>query len=170
MKKQIMIGATALTLVVGSIGGTTSTAYAMSPFDGVTTFVERIAQKFGLKQTDVQAVVDQVRDERQGERQTEMTELIEARLSIAVKNGKLTEAQKNLILAKHKELQAQKTKDMAAWRDLSHDQRRSKMDEQRVALEAWAKQNNIDTKYLNTFGLGDGKGMGKGFGGGRLDK
>jgi len=162
-----MIVAIALTIGIGLIWGTTSMVYATeTPKDGISTIIERIAVKFGLKKQDVQAVVDQVQSERQATRQKDALDQLEARLSVAVKNGKITEAQKSLIIAKHNELQAQRVKDQSTWQNLTPAERKTKMDEQRTALEAWAKQNNIDSQYIYGFG-GRGEGFGMGSGKGR---
>ncbi|MEK9143674.1 MAG: hypothetical protein AAB481_03535 [Patescibacteria group bacterium] len=60
--------------------------------------------KFGLSESDIQSVFDEARNERQTRMQTRFDD----KLSQAVKDGKLTEVQKQAILAKQKELQANK--------------------------------------------------------------
>ena len=104
---------------------------AQGGFGSYQTLVQRIAQKFNLKEADVQTVFDEV----QKDRQTMMKTKFEDRLSEEVKNGNLTEKQKGLIVAKHEELQKIRTGNKAD-------------------LEKWAKDNGIDPKYV--FG-----GMGK---------
>lgn len=163
MKRNVLLGVMVVTIVGLTVVGTTSKVHAASPFDGLSTFVERIAQKFGLKQADVQQVVDEVQAERMKGRQGEMDELLEARLNVAVKNKKITEAQKNLILEKHKELQAKRLSDWESWKDLTPEQRQTQRETQRTELEEWAKKNNIDASYLGGFGMGMG-GRGKGMG------
>ncbi len=107
------------------------------------TIIERIAAKFGLKQADVQSVFDVQRDERQAE----MQKRFEANLTQAVKDGKITEAQKNAVLAKHQEMQQEREKERTDW-------------------QSWLKANNLENTDLG-FGFG-GKGMGMrgGMGGG----
>ena len=68
-----------------------------SPFKSLIT---RIADKFNLKEADVQSVFD----EHKQARQEEMKARFEERLSALVQAGKLTEAQKKLIMDKKMEL------------------------------------------------------------------
>ncbi len=90
--------------------------------------VQKLIDKFGLKETEVQTVMDEV----QTERQAAMQSRFEERLTEAVKAGKLTEAQKTAILAKWKELAA-------------------KREAERQELQNWAKQNGLDT---TDYGIG----------------
>lgn len=105
------------------------------------TIVQKIAAKFGLKEADVQSVYDTQRTERQAEMQKRFEEM----LTQSVKDGKITEAQKTAILAKHKEMQTNREKEHAEW-------------------QSWLKANNLENVDL---GLGFGRGMGKGMGMGR---
>lgn len=133
-----------------------SRAYAHGYGDMHETLVQRIAQKFGLQQSSVQAVFDDVRKERQAE----MQKRLEDRLTQAVKDGKLTDAQKNLILAKHKEMQANREKNRDAWMKMSPEERRNERQKTRAELEAWAKANNIPLEWVMPYGRG-GMGMGR---------
>lgn len=151
-----MIGITTVTAVFLAWGATSIYAHGWGGANK-DTLIQRIVQKFGLKTADVQAVFDTVRSEHQDEMQQKMTE----RLETLVKQGKITEAQKKLIVAKHAELQAQREKEMESMKDLTPEERRSKMDAHRAELESWAKQNNIDIQYVIGFGKGNGYGMGK---------
>jgi hypothetical protein len=106
------------------------------------TIIQRIAAKFGLKEADVQSVFDVQRDERQAE----MQKRFEDNLTQAVKDGKITQAQKNAILAKHQQMQQEREKERTDW-------------------QLWLKANNLENVDLG-FGFG-GKGMGMGRGMGR---
>lgn len=120
------------------------------------TLVQKIAQKFNLKEADVQSVFEEVRTEHQTQMQTNY----EDRLSQLVKDGQITETQKKLILAKHQELQNKRPADMSNWKNMTRDQRKVKMDQERTEIENWAKQNGIDVKYvLGGMGRFEGKGM-----------
>ena len=101
-----------------------------SPFKSLIT---RIAEKFNLKTEDVQTVFDEHRQERQ----SQMKAGFEEKLSALVKEGKLTEAQKKLIMDKKTELMNKKE-------DLRQ--------QHRAELEKWAKDNNIDLNLLGGFG------------------
>lgn len=162
MKNKTLQNALAIAIVISLVAGATGNVHAVSPMDGISTIVEKLAQKFGLKQADVQSVFDEVHTERQKERQAEMTELLEARLTVAVINKKITEAQKTLILKKHAELQAKRASQAGTWQNLTPEERQNQAKKERAELEAWAKQNGIDTSYLmGRMGMGGrGKGMG----------
>jgi len=86
-------------------------------------------------------------DERTDRRQTAVSSL-ETRLAEAVSVGILTEAQRDLILQKHEELRAERESDLSSWRDLTRDERQSKIDERRADLERWAADNGIDPAYV----------------------
>lgn len=133
-----------------------SRAYAYGYGAMHDTLVQRIAQKFGLQQSNVQSVFDEVRKERQAE----MQKRLEDRLAQAVKDGKLTETQKNLILAKHKEMQANREKNRDAWMKMTPEERRNEKQKIRTELEAWAKANTIPLEWVMPYGRG-GMGMGR---------
>ncbi len=120
------------------------------------TVVQRIAQKFGLQKSSVQSVFDDIRKERQAEMQKQLEE----RLTQAVKDGKLTDAQKNLILAKHKDMQANREKNREAWMKMTPEERRNERQKTRAEFEAWAKTNNIPPEWVMPYGRG-GMGMGR---------
>lgn len=132
-----------------SAQSTTNTQNPMSPL------VQKIAEKFGLNQSDVQAVFDEVRKEKPAKMQANS----EAQLSQLVTEGKITEAQKQLILQKRAELDAQRKANKESMQNLSEEERKAKMQEEKAALEAWASENGIDSRYLM-----QGRGHG-GFGG-----
>lgn len=92
--------------------------------------VDKIASKFNLKKSDVQAVFDQDKAAHQAERTAENS----ARLQTLVDDGKITAEQKTLIEAKQAENQKQR-------------------ETERVALEKWAIDNKIDFRYLMGRGM-----------------
>jgi hypothetical protein len=139
MKTKIIISAIALALAGGVIWASIPKASAQTTSG--KTIIQRIAEKFGLKETDVQTVFDQERTDKQAEIQSRYEE----RLAQAVKDGKITEAQKTAILAKQKEIQQKREQDQAG-------------------MQAWLKANGLEN---NEFGLRlgfGGKGMGPGRG------
>lgn len=123
---------------------------AQTSASGSSTIVQKIAQKFGLNEAEVQAVFD----EDLKARHDQMKAKFESRLSQDVAQGKITEAQKQLILQKHQEIQSQMTLDME---NMTPEQMRTNMESKRAELESWASQNGIDLKYFH-FGI---KGHGK---------
>ncbi len=134
MNKKIIFSAVALVLTAAVLIKSNSALAQGSTTQ--STLVQRIAEKFSLKPEDVQAVFDQFRQERHAQRQSSF----EAKLSQLVTDGKITEGQKQLILAKKKELQA----DRANWQNLSAEERKAKMQAQHQELKDWAKQNGVN--------------------------
>ena len=95
----------------GYIGGSAVLADDFSPHD---TLITKIAQKFNLTESDVEAVFESVRDERQAE----MKKLHEERLDQAVTDGVITQEQKNALVAKmqaHHEERGQYREEMQNW-------------------------------------------------------
>lgn len=120
-------------LVLAGIAGTTTlAATAVNAQSNGDSLVEKIASKFNLNKSDVQAVFDESHDEHEAEKQAEFSDDLQDK----VDSGDITAEQKTLIENKFKELQVQR-------------------DSNRQALEDWAEQNNIDAKYLH---MGHGRG------------
>ena len=152
-----MVTALVITLLgAGTVVTTQSFAQSTTNTDSpVTSLVKAIAQKFNLQESDVQAVFDSHRSEMETKRQ----ENVDSKLSQMVTDGKITDAQKQLILAKLKELEANKQSNMEKFKSMTPEERKAVMEKERADLEAWAKQNNIDLSILK---FGHGMGMGRG--------
>lgn len=153
---KILLGATVSAVVIGGVLMGSSRAFAQestSATNPMASLVQKIADKFGLNKDEVQGVFDQSRAEMQQTRQAEY----ETRLSQLVTDGKITEAQKQLILSKHAEMQAAREKEWGTMKDQTPAERKAAMETRRTALENWATQNGIDTQYLQ---LGQSKGNG----------
>lgn len=156
MNKKIFLPAIAAAVMgAGLMGG--NYAFAQGTQDQ-TTLVQQIADKFGLKSSDVQAVFDNFREQEKEQNQTNY----ENYLSGLVSQGKITDAQKTLLLNKHKELQAEKGQEFATLKSMTPEQRQDQRKSHRQNLQDWAKQNNIPIQYLfGGMGMGIGKhGMG----------
>lgn len=140
MNKKTLAVVLALGVIasVGYFGTSTVLAEDNNPIH--QNLVSKIAQKFNLKETDVQAVFDAVRDEKRDE----MKKLKEEKLSQAVKDGVITEAQKTLILAKM---------------DEKIENRKANREE----MQKWFSDNGIDQQklrdYLKPVGKGTKMGM-----------
>jgi len=106
--------------------------------------IKRISDKFKIKENEVQKVFDNF----QNERRSFMEKKFNDNLNQAVKDGKITEAQKQIILKKHEELQKKNSSKPTDWKNITPEQRRQYKDSQRQELETWAKANNIDLKYF----------------------
>lgn len=113
------------------------------------SLVSRLAERFNLKESDVQAVFDEEKQARQADRQQKLEE----RLNKAVEDGKLTSGQKDKLLAKLDELQAEREE----LRGLSREERKAKLQQKKEELKAWANENDIPEQYLRALG---GKGHG----------
>ena len=131
----------------------------------MSSIIEKIATKFGLDTNDVQEVFEEERDERQKERQVQF----ESRLTQLVADGKINEAQKQLILAKHQEMAAKRQSENDSFKNMSQEERQKTMQERRTerenerkALEDWAKANGIDMEFvMGEMGMKGGHGMGR---------
>jgi hypothetical protein len=141
MKKGIITAVSLVVLAGGLISASPVFAADQSAHD---TLVTRIADKFKLNKADVQAVFDEFRTERRAARETRYAEY----LSKLVSNGKITEEQKTLLVAKHKELAEYSLSQRNNWKDMSSTDRKEHIDAKIKELKAWADQNHIDIKYL----------------------
>ncbi len=162
---KLAIGAAALagtaTLGAGVMAATVTTG--TNPMNHLAN---AIASKFNLNPTDVQKVFDEERTQMQAQRQAQGAARVQERLDQAVKDGKLTQAQKDMILAKHVEMQ----NFMKSLDGKTPVERQAAMKTEMDAVQAWAKTNNIPEEYVMMFGNGGrglGQGMGKGMGMGK---
>jgi restriction endonuclease len=125
--------------VIISVGYFTSNYVLASDNTPHDQLITRIAQKFNLKESDVEAVFTAVRDERM----EQMEKLREERLDQAVKDGVLTEVQKNALLTKMKEHQGERKQN-------------------REEMQSWFKSQGIDeTKLRSYLGFGNGRDNGR---------
>lgn len=144
MKKRIILPTILLAgaLAVGTIGLSSVSAQDSSSYPPI---VQKLAERFGLSQTDVQEVFDEAR----ADHHAQMLTNFEDRLDQAVSDGKITEDQKQLILDKHEEIQAK----MDELQSLDPEAKREQMQAYHEELQNWAEDNNID---LPLFGFGPG--------------
>jgi uncharacterized protein (DUF3084 family) len=143
MKNKIILPVI-VTVIVGAALFSAVPIFAQTTSTGQDSLIQKIAQKFGLKTTDVKAVFDQ----NKVDHQTKMQQNVDAKLNQLVKDGKITQAQKDLIVAKQKELQTARSANVGSKTNLTAAQRKTAMQTQKAALEKWAKDNSIDIKYL----------------------
>lgn len=118
------------------------------------SIIERLAAKFNLNKSDMESVFDEERKAHQ----TEMSAKLEERLAQAVTDGKITEAQKALILEKHQELQSQRESERETWQNMTREERRTEMQKRHDELNAWLEANNIPTDLFPEFGNMNGNG------------
>jgi len=138
---QIKSGIALVVLGLAIVGGTAiGSTQVLAQNGNYPSFVQQLAQKLGIDQSKVQQAVDEIKQEHKSELQNKFNDVLDQ----AVKDGKITEAQKQLILQKRQELQNTKQN----FKNMTPEQRKEAMQKQRQDLENWAKQNNIDLKYL----------------------
>jgi hypothetical protein len=150
VKKALL--ATGATTIVGLASFAGVAAAATSGTSGQDTLVGKIATKFHLDKGEVQAVFDEDRSEHEAKHAQKMEE----RLTQAVNDGKITAAQKDQIVAKHKEvktyMESIKDKPIAE----RHELMKAKMDE----VKQWAEDNGLSGYFPRMHVMrADGPGM-----------
>lgn len=154
----MIAGAVATVGLTGSVYGVQAvSAETNDASKSGSSIVDKIASKFNLNKTDVQAVFDEDRQTHEAEHQAKMEE----RLSQAVKEGKLTEEQKTKILAKLKELKANRP-DKSEMQDKTPEEMKEFMEQHRKDLEQWAEDNDIPSEYFPMMSMGHRRGHGSG--------
>jgi hydroxymethylpyrimidine pyrophosphatase-like HAD family hydrolase len=162
MKHKILIPLAVLVVLGGIVLGS-SRIYAESYNGGEVTIIQKIAQRFGVSESDVQAVFDEMHKDRQDQMKVQM----ENSLNTLVTEGKITEEQKQAILVKQTELQESRDAKRETMKDMTPEQRKEQMDKQKQALEAWAAEHGIDLSLFPFMGHMKGKHMGEKVGFGR---
>jgi hypothetical protein len=102
-------------------------------------FLQDLAAKFGIKHEQVQ----QFRQEHREQNQAEHLQKLTTRLDQAVKDGKLTVEQKNMILAKVAEMQNFHD----SLKGKSPQQRREALKQKHEELKKWAEDNHIPAPF-----------------------
>jgi uncharacterized protein YfaT (DUF1175 family) len=144
MKRTIIITALVVTLAGGTLYGASHVLAQDASGQYTSPLVQKIANKFGLNKNDVQAVFDQDKQDRMAQ----MEAKFEEQLSQYVNDGKITDAQKQLIIQKHKALKATMQSEFENMKNKTPDERRAAMEAKKQELDTWAKQNGIDPQYL----------------------
>jgi hypothetical protein len=144
MKKKLFIPVAVLALL-GGVTLISATAFVQANSEGsYPPIIQKLVERFGLNEEEVKAVFDEVREEHRAEMQSRFGE----RFNEAVESGDLTEEQKQLILAKHEELRAEREANRESFQNMTWEERREVMEAQRAELESWAEENGVDPKYL----------------------
>lgn len=159
MKKPLLIAGMATTIGLAGLGAgvaNAATSDSSTSSNPMSSLVDRIATKFNLDKTEVQKVVDEQRSEMEAKRDEE----VKTKLAELVKAGTITQAQSDAITAKRAELQKEREANKDSNDDKTAEERKSDMEAKRIALEAWAKEQDLDTKYLRYVMGGHGGGHG----------
>lgn len=142
---KAVVAALAVAGVTGfGIASSSALAQETEGKNPMSSLVQKITQKFNLNQDEVQAVFDEDRQEHQAAMQAQFM----SKLDQAVAEGKLTSTQRDLIMAKREELQANREASKDSLKDLTEAERRTKMKAERAVLQTWAEENGIDLTYL----------------------
>lgn len=166
IKKPLMVAGVVTTISAAGLAGNNLVSAATTTSDA-DSIVSKIAQKFNLKESDVQAVFDDDRKTKDAERQA----AIEKELGEAVTKGTITSEQKDKILAKRTELQTQREAERDSMKDKTEAERKTAMEAKRTELEQWAKDNNIPTDFMKYVIGHGGRGLGgPGGPGGRMNQ
>ncbi len=161
-RRLLLAAALIASLGVTAIGvGTTFAASnAAAQEGGVNHLVEAIATRFHVSVTDVQAVFDEERATMEADRDTREA----ARLTEAVTAGTLTQAQADLLSAKHAEMSAF----METMKDKTPEERNVAMKAKMDELKTWAAEQGIpEGFFLGEPGKGGPHGPGGMMHGGR---
>ena len=123
-----------------AVGTTSSLALAQSTTGGYTSIVQRIAERFGVSEDEVQQVFDEVHADHRTQKQENFT----ASLDESVASGDLTDTQAQLIL--------DKKEDMIAFheslKDMSPEEKQEAFQNHKEELKQWAEENDINTNEL----------------------
>lgn len=146
MKKRIIVPAVAAVVLSAGLlyAGSKVSAHGFA-YENGDTIVARLAERLGVSEDEVKVVFDELRDEHQ----QEMEVRFEGRLDQAVADGKITEEQKQLILAKHEELRAQHQQEMEQMQGQTPEERREAMEAHHQEMQQWANENEIDLGLLS---------------------
>jgi hypothetical protein len=137
--KKIIILAIALS-ILSLIGLAKVSSISAEDSQNYPPIIQKLVARFNLDAGEVQKVFDEEREKRQQENQLRFEE----RLNQVVTNGELTQEQKEAILAKKAEMQAQHEE----MKNLSWEEKRKAMEQEREEMETWAKENGIEISWF----------------------
>lgn len=140
--KRIILPTLLLTgaLAAGTLGVTLTSAQDSSP--SYPPIIQKLADRFNLNVEEVQGVFE----EERAEHHAVMLSNFEDKLSEMVSAGKITEEQKQAILDKYEEMQAQ----MSALMDenLTNEERQEKMRAIHEKMRTWAEEQGIEFPFF----------------------
>lgn len=141
MQYKLLVAILGLAMIAGTVGVVSAQAQTNDPGGSLVT---RIADRFHLQEADVQAVFD----EERAAHQQEMEVRFDDKLAKAVSSGKITEAQKQLIIEKRTELEQEMQTKRDEFKNMTPAQRQEVLSQHHQELKDWAEANGIDLKYL----------------------
>lgn len=144
MNKKIMLSALMVALVGTGLLAVNQVSAQETSTNPQDSIIQRLVTKFGLNETEVK----QVFTEEHEARHAEMEKRMEDRLTTAVNDGKLTEEQKQKILAKQKEMKTSRESEIESFKNMTEEERKVAMEAKRVELKKWAEKNDIPEEYF----------------------
>ncbi len=150
MKKTTKVALIGLGVVAGVALSQVGFASAATETTNLPRGMQTVIEKFNLNQDEVVKTLEEDRVANRAEMQVKFEE----NLTKLVTEGKLTEEQKSAIVAKHNEMQAQRTEDRGAMWTLHQE------------FRTWLEGQGIDPTTIKPEGAGrmGGQGMGHGNG------
>lgn len=145
MSKRVKIMIPTALIVIAIMALFTSSQTLADDTTSQPVIIQKLVERFNLEEDEVEAVFADVRHEHH----MVMHEKLSERLSQAVADGSLTQDQKDAILAKHDEMQADREAMRWEFDDMSREERREKMQERHQEMLSWASENDIDPQYLS---------------------
>lgn len=149
--KKVLIGATMAVIALGLCAAVAVNAQFRSGDGSASPLVQKLVERFNLNAEEVQEVFEEAREEMRQETQARFEERIGDEAN-RIGLDSLTDEQKEALSAKREELRER----VEAFKNLSAEERQTKMEELRGELEAWAEENGIDSEMLFGFGFGRG--------------
>lgn len=143
MKSNILIRVLGIVLAGSLVLGVTG-AYAFRNVYNRSTMIQKLSERFGLNQEEVETFFE----EQRAQNQSQMQQRWEERLNQAVAEGKITEEQKQAIIAKREEHRQK----MEGLQDLSPEERRVAMQEYQTEFRNWVEENGLDVGVIGMFG------------------
>ena len=150
--KYLAVPVVALTLIGGTLLATHSAeaeTTSSKPF-GMDAIIQKLVSRFNLNEADVKAVFD----EQHAEMEQQMQAKMEADLTQAVTDGKLTEDQKQKIIAKRAELRASHEDKFVTFKEGEEPTQeqisamKAEHEQELADLKQWAQDNDVPFEYL----------------------
>lgn len=149
MKRTIGMAAAVAALGAGVWGTTAFAATPQGNQNRMSNLTNALATRFNLNQSDVQKFFDDQHANNEASRIANE----KSQLNQAVTNGKITQAQEDLIIAKHTEIKTF----MDSLKGKTNTEIEAAIKNQKASLKTWANSNNIPEQFIR-FGMG-GPGM-----------
>jgi len=163
MKKSTKILIPTLVLGVlagaGALGVKSASAnwFGFGGGENKDSLIQRLVDRFNLNQGEVEEALEEHRDQMQEERKNRQEEY----LSELVSEGKLTDDQKNALIAKREEERTEREQNREEFKNMTREERQAEREAHREEMDQWFEDQGIDKTVLG----GQGKGMGGRHGG-----